>query len=193
LDGVLEQAEVKELISYVDDVLKILPDSTKIPEIKWEYYIKKIHASIKNKLSQLDLAKAYNDVVETTKTAITNQLEPIMQDEKVQELKELADNLHKKVGNCLQMLADNLHKKVGSCLQMLADTIQKKVGNCLQMLADKLQKQVGNCLQMLADNIQKQVGKCLQMLAENLQKQVGNCLQMLADNIQKKVGTVSKC
>ena len=118
LDGVLEKAEIKELMSYVDDVLKYLPDSTNMPEIKWEYYIKKIHASIKNKLSKLDLAKSYDDVIETTKTAITNQLEPIMQDEKVQELKELADNLQKKVGNCLQMLADNIQKQVGNCLQM---------------------------------------------------------------------------
>jgi hypothetical protein len=74
---------------------------------------------------------------------------------------------------------------------MLANNIQKKVGNCLQMLADNLQKKVGNCLQMLADNIQKQVGNCLQMLADNIQKQVGNCLPMLADNIQKQDGTES--
>jgi hypothetical protein len=77
LDGVLEQAEVKELISYVDDVLKILPDSTKIPEIKWEYYIKKIHASIKNKLSQLDLVNTYQPVSVCCQLTFVNSYQPV--------------------------------------------------------------------------------------------------------------------
>lgn len=100
LDNVLEKAEIKELMSYVDDILKNLPDSANLPEIDWQYYINKINKAIKYKLSQVDLSKAYNEVVETTKNAVMNQLEPIMQDEKVKELKELADQLQKKVENC---------------------------------------------------------------------------------------------
>ncbi|XP_052061384.1 apolipophorins-like [Mytilus californianus] len=97
LDNVLEKAEIKELMSYVDDILKNLPDSTNLPEIDWQYYINKINKAIKYKLSKLDLSKAYNEVVETTKNAVMNQLEPIMQDEKVKEMKELADQLQKKI------------------------------------------------------------------------------------------------
>lgn len=97
LDNVLEKAEVKELMSYIDDILKNLPDSTNIPDIDWKHYMTKINKAIKYKLSQLDLAKTYNDVLESTKSAVINQLEPVLQDSKVKELRDMADQLQKKV------------------------------------------------------------------------------------------------
>ena len=84
-------------MSYIDDVLKHLPEPSNLPSIDWKFYLNKIHTVIKQKLATIDLEKLYNDVIENTKSAVAEQLKPVMQDEKVQELKEMVDQLQKKV------------------------------------------------------------------------------------------------
>lgn len=89
-------------MSYLEDILKNLPDSSNLPDFDWQHYLNKINKAIKHKLSQIDLEKTYNEVLEATKSAVMTQLEPVIQDEKVKELREMADQLQKKVRRLLK-------------------------------------------------------------------------------------------